>query len=395
MKDKAKLLVKPDSPGFSWLARALGPRHETLQLSDEVWTTIEPLLEPHGITGLLFDHIQRGTIEAPDRIQFDLAARLTRWSEATRDWPELACLVLDVFRQKGIPHLVLKGWALIPLVYGGNRELRETSDLDLLIPRANLSEADAVLRETGFAIPPQAEVWPGFAHRFSHEAQYVRRCGKRRPMGVDLHWQATGSPQLWPLVGRDWCARAREVQFNGHAISIPATEDLFLHLCVHQHLDHARDPMAPLFRQVDLLRVAKHPDFSWKTLLERARSNSLTGSLKSGIEALRALWPESVPTEVLQEIKLLPVSQAEKEALQDNLSPISPLRPSPRPRWIPGWKNRLKYFCGKLFPSGANLRAVHHLPPNSSYARGLMARYGQRIIETLRAPCLCNNRPSL
>ncbi len=381
MKNHVLSLLETDSPGYIWLARALGPDQDRLRIPDELWPAIIPLLEPHGLTGLLFEQIQNGNIAASRSIQFALAARLTRWSEATQDWPELACLALDAFRQRGIPHLVLKGWALIPLVYGGNRELRETSDLDLLIPRANLSEADAVLRDAGFAIPPQAEVWPGFAHRFSHEAQYVRRCGKRRPMGVDLHWQVTGSPQLWPLAGHDWFARAQEIQFNGQTMSIPAMEDLFLHLCVHQHLDHARDPMAPLFRQVDLLRVTKHPDFSWSTLLARARSNSLTGSLKSGIEALRALWPESVPTEILQEYLLLPVSQAEKEALKDNLSPTSPLRPSPRPRWIPGWRNRVKYFCGKLFPSGENLRAVHHLPPNSSYARGLMARYGHRFAE--------------
>ncbi len=379
MKNKPLSLINSDSPGFAWLARALGLRQGVLPLTGEIWATVEPLLEPHGVTGLLYARIEEGTVVASSQIQFDLAARLTRWSEATRDWPEMVGMVLDALRRRGIPHLVLKGWALIPLVYGGNRELRPVSDLDLLIPREQLADADAALRDTGFAMPLQAEVWPGFAHKFSHEAQYVRRCGQRRPMGVDLHWQVSGAPQLWPLVGHDWFDRAQEVSLNGRPMKIPAVEDLFLHLCVHEAIDHARDPVSLLFRRVDLFNIATLPGFSWSTLLDRARLNSLTGSLKTGIEFLTDLWPETVPVAVLQESRLSQASQAETDALRDKLAPTSPLRPSPRLRWIPGFRDRVNYFCGKLFPSGAFLRAVYHLPPQASYARSLLARYGERL----------------
>ncbi len=379
MKDQTLSSTNANTPAFSWLARTLGPHQDIIHLSDEVWKTVEPLLAPHRVTGLLYEAIQKGTVKASHPVQFDLAARLTRWSEATHDWSEFTLLALNELHRRKIPHLVLKGWALIPLVYNGNRELREVSDLDLLIPREHLAEADAALLAAGFAIPPQAEVWPGFAHKFSHEAQYVRRSKNRLPMGIDLHWQAMGNPHLWSLVGHDWFERAQESVLNGHPIRIPSTEDLFLHLCAHEMIDHARDPITLLFRRVDLLHLTQLPGFSWSTLLERSQSMSLTGSLKKSIDVLCQSWPDTLPPEIVQKSRLLTDSPAETKALRDILSHSNPFRPSPGLRWIPGWPRRIQYLFGKLFPSPAFLRAVHHLPPDASYWRGLWARYASRL----------------
>jgi hypothetical protein len=379
MKTNVQHLIATHAPGFAWLVQAVGPRDGVLRLTDDLWAAVEPWVGPHRLAGLLYDGILLGTIEAPRWVRYELSARLMRWTEATRDWPELAGAVLDELHRRGVPNLVLKGWALIPLVYEGRRELRVASDLDLLISRESLMEADAVLREEGFVIPPQAEVWPGFAHKYSHEAQYIRSCGSRRPLGVDLHWQVMGNPQLWPHVGHDWFPRAQEVVVEGRRMSVPATEDLFLHLCAHEVVDDAREPVTPLYRLVDLLRLAARPGFSWSAVLERARVMSLPGSLRTCVETLHALWPAAIPTAVLDNCRRIPGDVAEEQAYRDNLARTHPLKPSPDPRWIPGWGARLEYVLGKLFPSAAFLRSAHHLPPGASYIRGLCARYGTRL----------------
>ncbi len=384
MKDTSPIFSPSEPGGFAWLTRAFSPQGGMLRLSDDLWTTVEPLLDAHRVAGLLNDRIQNGFIEASLRVQFNLAARLARWTEATREWPALAGGILDAFQSRDIPCLVLKGWALIPLVYDGRRELREVNDLDLLIPRSHLQAADAALLEAGFSIPPQAEVWPGFAHRYSHEALYARRCGTRRPMGVDLHWQAMGSPQLWSRVGHDWFGRAREVVWEGRRMRVPAAEDLFLHLCGHEVIDHARDAEPLLYRFIDLQRLAALPSFSWATLQELACDSSLTGALRSRIEALHGLWPEMIPEGVLDSCRRLPVGPAEREAMREALSRTHALRPSPGLRWIPGWGARLRYFFGKLFPSLSFLRAVYRLPPKASYIEGLLARYGTRMKTLMR-----------
>lgn len=379
MKTSVQHLIATNDPGFAWLVQAVGPRDGVLRLTDDLWAAVEPLVGPHRLAGLLYDGILNGTIEAPRWVRYELSAQLMRWTEATRDWPGLAGAVLDELHRRGVPNLVLKGWALIPLVYDGRRELRVAFDLDLLIARESLMEADAVLREQGFIIPPQAEVWPGFAHKYSHEAQYIRSGGARRPLGVDLHWQVMGNPQLWPQVGHDWLPRAQEVVFEGHRMSVPATEDLFLHLCAHEVVDDAREPVTPLYRLVDLLRVAARPGFSWSAVLERARVMSLPGSLRTCVETLHALWPDAIPARVIDDGRQLQMSLPEAQACRDNLTRTNLVWPTLGLRWIPGWGARLEYLCGKLFPCTAFLRSTHYLPPHASYIRGLFARYGARL----------------
>ena len=372
-------MKQQSSAADAWLTRAVGPQPEGLCLSEPLWTEVAPLLGSHRAAGLLYDRVCSGTIQAPRMVRYELSAYVSRWLNATRDWPGLAGGVLDGLRRRGVPHLVLKGWALIPLVNGGRRELREVCDMDVLITRASLAEADAVLRAQGFAIPPQGEVRTGFAHKYSHEAQYVCPCGERRPMGVDLHWQAMNDPRFWPLVGHDWPARARALDVEGVRFTVPAAEDLFLHLCGHDIITHARDSVQPLYRKVDLLRVTRQPGFDWPTVVERAREFCLTGSMRTCVDALDALWPGAVSKSAKTLCAGLTFSPDEAHALKHAMSRFSALRPSPGLRWIPGWRARVEYLSGKLFPSGAYLRSAHNLPPNASYLRGLAARYGSRL----------------
>ncbi len=379
MNSQSPLSGASAGPGYAWLARALGPRDGVLGLSAELWPAVEPLLATHRAAGLLYDRIQVGSVEAPRLARYELSARVARWAEATRDWPAAAGRLLHEFDRHGLPHLVLKGWALIPLVYDGRRELREVSDLDVFIPRSRLAEADALLRSEGFAIPPQAELRPGFAHAYGHEADYVRACATGRPMTVDLHWRLLKDPQFWPRFGGDWFDRIRAVPCAGRRWPVPSSEDMFLHLCAHGALSNAGDGLTRLYRLLDLVRLGTVPGFAWPILLDRARQASLTGALRSGVEAVAALWPGAIPAEWAAACGRLPSTPEEDRSRRQRAASAKAVRFDPDVRRISGWGGRIRYMGGKLFPSGAHLRSVHHLPPGAWYARGLLARWGTRL----------------
>ena len=100
-------------------------REQAANLTD--WNTLPTQAESHGLTPLLYTHLQAADIPIPAPIKEQLQACAMQHSHANRVRAKVLAEVLEAFQTAGIDALVLKGAALAHLVYPqpGSRPMRD------------------------------------------------------------------------------------------------------------------------------------------------------------------------------------------------------------------------------------------------------------------------------
>ena len=99
--------------------------------------------------------------------------------------------LLEAFRVAGIPAIPLKGPLLAERLYP-DPALRPTSDLDLLIGKADLGRVDELLSRLGYRRAPDA-------HTFEFDVAYDRATfyNHAELTPVDLHWDLLSTSSDW------------------------------------------------------------------------------------------------------------------------------------------------------------------------------------------------------
>jgi hypothetical protein len=193
------------------------------------WDLLEMHAQEHGLSPLLYWHLQRNfLLAAPTRQE----QRLKVCENNIRNLSLSAALlkILEALRAAGIRTLAYKGPALATLLYG-DITFREMSDLDILIDPASLPAAREVLTGLGYQ--------PALSHSCKQEKARLRsdcECEFSASDGkvmVDLHWQIT-APHLAQRFRFDelW-QRRRVVTFGQKSIPTFSAEDTALVLAVH------------------------------------------------------------------------------------------------------------------------------------------------------------------
>lgn len=190
------------------------------------WKEVVDVAVSEHVAPLLFRRLKESDVR--DRVPAEAWQRLrlayfASGDRNTRLFRELR-IVLERLRSSGIPVIVLKGACLAEAVYG-DIALRPMCDVDLLVPRAELPRAEAVL--LGPAAVPRGGVESGRAKTRHVPPVFVR------DLAVEIHWTIADPAGpvrvdpagLWP--------RARPARVAGvEALSL-SPEDLLLHLCLH------------------------------------------------------------------------------------------------------------------------------------------------------------------
>ncbi|MGH9847318.1 MAG: nucleotidyltransferase domain-containing protein, partial [Blastocatellia bacterium] len=114
--------------------------------------------------------------------------------------------ILAEFDRHGIRALVLKGSALVHLIYP-EPNLRPACDIDLLVDPAARPRAEQAILSLGYRL----------TNTYNFEAQYFRRKNNVEHL-LDLHWKLSDSPFLSPLFAFEELFD-RSIPINGLSIS--------------------------------------------------------------------------------------------------------------------------------------------------------------------------------
>jgi hypothetical protein len=326
----------------------------------------------HGTIPLLFWNLSR---LAPDDVPKTTLDQLKAASNA------IACRnlsltgellkLLDLFRERGIRALPLKGPALAAAAYG-NLSLRQFCDLDILVPKEDMLKAKEVLLLQGYH--PKLDLTAGEEAAYlesHHDYKFVR---SKDSMVVEIQWGVTQWSFAFPFDFEDAWKHREVISVAGASAPNIAPEILLLMLCVHgtKHRWEQLKWICDIAEMVDTYREK----LDWDRLMDRACSLGGERMLLLGLFLAQDLLGAGLSEEAIKrvhndpQVKLL-AGQVSKRLFHE--APNSArLRDEPpffywksrerlRDKWALLWRYFPEYFFWIVVPNKRD-HAVLRLP---------------------------------
>ena len=214
--------------------------------------------------------------------------------------------VLRIFRDAGIPTMLLKGTALT-LRYYKDRGLRPMGDFDVQVPVERRRQAIELLTQAGWrsknrTVARLTDAVLGVWHAQAFEDS------RHRP--VDLHWH-TLSHHLTPDADQDFWAGAQPIDVDGIPSAVLNHTDQLIHVCVHGACAGAVIRVRWVADALTMLREEGEV-VDWSRLLDVAVRRRLTLPLRRALGYLRERFDVPVPEHVLREMAAVRVSDRER-----------------------------------------------------------------------------------
>jgi Uncharacterised nucleotidyltransferase len=267
------------------------------------WRRVVEIASDHRVLPLLDLNLRRSDAVIPQTISKLLTDQLR--SNAFLNLQALAEVheLTELLRSVGIPCACLKGPALAVSAYG-NINLRQFSDLDILIRKADLESAVELLMTRGYSLAgPSAKRGTGAILADNTEYHLVM-IAPNHPRALELHW-SLGNRFFGFDLGEAVWERLQPISTRDVEIfALPAEEEL-LHLAVHG----AKHDWSQLVWICDVSEhILAHPELDWSHLLTVASrlgyQRMLLLSLKLAKELLECPLPEDIRTEIDREPSL-------------------------------------------------------------------------------------------
>jgi hypothetical protein len=287
--------------GYPLLLRALREPSSMADLTAPQWTSLVAVARPAQLLARLGELARRDGVigripEAPAR---HLEAARAVADKHGRDilW-ELGHLKRSLAHLPG-PVVVLKGASY--LVSGVPARLGRTfGDIDILVPRAQLDDAERALVASGWECSKNSSYDVQYYRRWTHQLPPMRHA--IRESVIDLHHAlrppiAPGKVDTLPLF-----AEARETEFG---LSVPCPTDMIIHsaghlFCASDFRNGLRD-----LSDIDLLlREFATGDRWWEELIRRSQLFGLAGPLAMALlHAARTLGTPVPPLALANALK--------------------------------------------------------------------------------------------
>ena len=209
-------------------------------------------------------------------------------------WCEVqAKIVLTSLHQANIPAIVLKGWAIVQILYGGEFNQRPSSDIDLLVNPCDLPRVDAILNHLGYR-DAAVEPWPGYFQRYFNGRHYLSSQSAARTsqaFHLDIHWGIPDSPYYnQGTPGVPFFERAQPVRIADIEGRCLAMEDHLIYACSHIAHHAYEIPMSNYYEIAVILHRAGSA-LNWAAVFSRASTLRVVIPLQHVLACTAALWP--------------------------------------------------------------------------------------------------------
>ncbi len=195
------------------------------------WPLFFELAQAHGLAPLIFHNLRALNVAA--------AAPAAVWRQFEASYystlGDNLLLESELFhaaehlQHDQIDFLLLKGIVLGALLYP-DPALRPSADLDILVPRAQVTAAQRSLESVGYSLQPGRQLDFQLAH--GYDLPYVRQAPSGQGVLLELHW-SLAEPDLFRLDVENLWARARPFVYNDHTLHTLSLEDILFHLTIH------------------------------------------------------------------------------------------------------------------------------------------------------------------
>jgi hypothetical protein len=351
------------------LTHSLDPSHLPPEPPPDLdWDRVYRLLIAHDLGGRIYavcrGQLARWPREVRERLRIERYRALLRGDECVRQ----IRMVLTALRGANIPVMVLKGWALIPTIYGGDYGQRPYQDADLLVRPQDAAAAEGILQLLGFR-GTMVEPWPGYRRRYRTSRPYqlpADPAPQGQPFSIGLHWGLLDTPFYDRRMSvASLFARAQTVPVAGVDVLGLAAADHLVYSCGHLALHHTYEGGWLRLYEVASIILVAGADLDWDAVVTRASDWGLVLPVQRVLAEVDMLWPGVVPGPMRERLSRLRSTRMERWVHdivvrhKDNRSVRVLLA------WwtMPGLAKRLRYLLETVLPSPAHLRCRYGPPP--------------------------------
>lgn len=223
--------------------------------------------------------------------------------------------LLRALTKAGVTSILLKGAELRLRVYF-DPAIRPMADLDILVSPGQVERAQGVLESMGFRLQPQClDPIPGWRARFRNELHFDPP--PAWPLLIDVHWQLDNVFRFYRLPYTRLQEMAITVEYQGCPVKLLAPEHLIIHLSLHTY----SEPQVAL-KIIDLAGALSLP-LNWAFFLEEVARFHCERPLLMVLQRISHLFPQKVPSFILDRLGECRPSWVEKLALRESLGSLT------------------------------------------------------------------------
>jgi Uncharacterised nucleotidyltransferase len=196
------------------------------------WNAILQVARQHRVVGLVYDALLAAGVQLPAAPAEAFTRRAQAISRKNFLLATETCRLQKLLDAAEIPSVALKGVALAQLAYGSVK-LKDTRDIDLLIPPDRAAAAIALLERDGYALSFPARQLSATQRRAV--VRYSREVAFTHPGNgtfTELQWRVADNPELLKEVDAG-SPTQNVIVADGVSVRTLARDDLFAYLCIH------------------------------------------------------------------------------------------------------------------------------------------------------------------
>jgi len=282
----------------------------------------------------------------------------------------------------GSPVMLLKGAALLDTLYE-NLALRLMGDIDLAVPRGQVSACRQVLLDLGYA-PEEIEARPGTQMDYRGEETFRPSDPWQTP--VELHWHLLDAPYYMQRLPMDWFwenSVARSIA--GQPFQVLNDVANMVYLPAHLALHHRYEPLHS-FLDLALLIVNRQEQLDWPQIISAARSFELATALQGTLERLARYWPSLPLKEPLRRLAAVAPSRADARLhrLLTSEAPSTSLNIYTTLISLPTVSARARYVWDNVFPQASYMKRRYRVPAGWTLPYWYLYRLATGLVRFIR-----------
>ena len=207
--------------------------------------------------------------------------------------------ITDIFRDRGVELLPLKGSDfLIDNMYGSKAGLRPMVDIDILVKKEKLSQAEKLIETLGYKKELYGLTEDYWIKRNYHIVFVKKGSGKMFSTLVEMHWllDYPGKISLLPSI---W-DRARRLQSGDREIALLSPEDMLF--CLVLHLRRFGNVLSLKSACDFACLLTKYKDLDWDYILKEAKRGQMCASLYFRLIQADIFFDIKVPSAILDSL---------------------------------------------------------------------------------------------
>lgn len=272
----------------------------------------------------------------------------------TLRFQELKALLADL-REAGLGVIVLKGIALIELIYG-NPAVRPMVDMDLLLRKHDIPQAIEIMAGRDYRVSG-GEIAPGSALAYENEI-LIRKQG---PYGwqIELHWNLFNSTYYQRRLPEDeWWRTAVAITIDREQTLCLSPEWMLIHLCGHLAFHHHGQGLL-WWHDLAALLWTREGEIDWDYVLIQAQAANMVLPLQDILPRLAMEWNVPILLEILTRLREIVPEPVEIEMQRASAEGV--LSPGQRmlvdAKGLESWPKKARFLIHNVLPSATYMDA--------------------------------------